>query len=60
MAITDEWVTEKVATGRITIVKFAEHLWLLDARGVAYIPALDFLVGFEVVQSTDLLKCLLF
>lgn len=44
MAITDKWVTEKVATGRITIVKFAEHLWLLDARGVAYIPALDFLV----------------
>jgi DNA ligase-associated metallophosphoesterase len=44
VAITDTWVTEKVATGRISIVKFAELLWLLDARGVAYIPALDYLV----------------
>lgn len=44
MAITDAWLTQKVARRQITIVKFANMLWLLDARGVAYIPALDYLV----------------
>ncbi|HAA98436.1 MAG TPA: metallophosphoesterase, partial [Alteromonas macleodii] len=43
MAITDAWLTEKVSQRHITITKYADYLWLLDARGVAYLPACDWL-----------------
>ena len=44
MAISEQWLSVQVALRSISIVKFAEMLWLLDARGVAYLPALDWLV----------------
>ena len=44
MAISEQWLSVQVALRSIGIVKFAEMLWLLDARGVAYLPALDWLV----------------
>ena len=44
MAISEQWLSSQVALHSISIVKFAELLWLLDARGVAYLPALDWLV----------------
>ncbi|WP_218396766.1 metallophosphoesterase [Alteromonas lipotrueae] len=44
MAISEQWLSSQVALRSISIVKFAEMLWLLDARGVAYLPALDWLV----------------
>ena len=44
MAITDAWLTEKVSQRHITITKYADYLWLLDARGVAYLPACDWLI----------------
>ena len=44
MAITDAWLTEKVSQRQITITKYADYLWLLDARGVAYLPACDWLI----------------
>lgn len=44
MAISEQWLSSQVALRSISIVKFAELLWLLDARGVAYLPALDWLV----------------
>jgi metallophosphoesterase superfamily enzyme len=44
VAISEQWLSAQVALRNISIVKFAEMLWLLDARGVAYLPALDWLV----------------
>jgi metallophosphoesterase superfamily enzyme len=44
VAISEQWLSAQVALRSISIVKFAELLWLLDARGVAYLPALDWLV----------------
>lgn len=44
MAISEQWLSAQVALRNISIVKFAEMLWLLDTRGVAYLPALDWLV----------------
>ena len=44
MAISEQWLSAQVALRSISILKFAELLWLLDARGVAYLPALDWLV----------------
>ncbi|WOI37926.1 ligase-associated DNA damage response endonuclease PdeM [Alteromonas sp. CI.11.F.A3] len=44
MAINEQWLSAQVALRSISIVKFAKMLWLLDARGVAYLPALDWLV----------------
>ena len=44
MAISDAWLTEKVSQRHITITKYADYLWLLDARGVAYLPACDWLI----------------
>jgi DNA ligase-associated metallophosphoesterase len=44
VAISEQWLSSQVALRSISIVKFAELLWLLDARGVAYLPALDWLV----------------
>lgn len=44
MAISEQWLSSQVALRNISIVKFSELLWVLDARGVAYLPALDWLV----------------
>ncbi len=44
MAISEQWLSSQVALRNISIAKFAELLWVLDARGVAYLPALDWLV----------------
>ena len=44
LAISDAWLTEKVSQRHITITKYADYLWLLDARGVAYLPACDWLI----------------
>ena len=44
MAISEQWLSSQVALRNISIIKFADRLWVLDARGVAYLPALDWLV----------------
>jgi metallophosphoesterase superfamily enzyme len=44
LAISDSWLTTQLAKRKLSITKFAELLWVLDARGVAYLPALDWLV----------------
>ncbi|WP_334032118.1 ligase-associated DNA damage response endonuclease PdeM [Alteromonas sp. P256] len=44
MAISDSWLTTQLAKRKLSITKFAGLLWVLDARGVAYLPALDWLV----------------
>ncbi|GFD82193.1 metallophosphatase [Tenacibaculum sp. KUL118] len=44
LALSDVWLTEKVSRRQITIIKYADYLWLLDARGVAYLPACDWLI----------------
>mgnify|MGYP001168047082 FL=1 len=44
MAISEQWLSSQVVLRNISIVKFSELLWVLDARGVAYLPALDWLV----------------
>jgi|TARA_A200000159_G_scaffold164657_1_gene195306 metallophosphoesterase superfamily enzyme len=44
LAISDSWLTTQLAKRKLSITKFAGLLWVLDARGVAYLPALDWLV----------------
>lgn len=44
MAISDTWLTKRVSQRQITITKYADYLWLLDARGVAYLPSCDWLI----------------
>lgn len=44
MSITDHWLTQRVKARTLAITKFSRHLWILDARGVAYLPALDWLI----------------
>lgn len=44
MAISDSWLTQQLAKRTLSITKFANLLWVLDARGVAYLPSLDWLV----------------
>ena len=44
MAINDTWLTEKLSQRQLSITKYADCLWLLDARGVAYLPACDWLI----------------
>lgn len=44
MAISEQWLSSQAALRNISIIKFADLLWVLDARGVAYLPALDWLV----------------
>ncbi|MEC8418974.1 MAG: ligase-associated DNA damage response endonuclease PdeM [Pseudomonadota bacterium] len=44
MAISDTWLTQQLGRRQLSITKFADYLWVLDARGVAYLPACDWLV----------------
>lgn len=44
MAISDTWLTQQLGSRQLSITKFADYLWVLDARGVAYLPACDWLV----------------
>ncbi|GEA08609.1 metallophosphatase [Alteromonas sp. KUL42] len=44
MAINDTWLTQQLRQRQLSITKFANHIWLLDARGVAYLPACDWLI----------------
>lgn len=44
MAISDTWLTQQLGQRQLSITKFADYLWILDARGVAYLPACDWLI----------------
>lgn len=44
MAIDEHWLNEAVKTHRVQPVRFAEHTFLLDGRGVLYCPKRDALV----------------
>jgi uncharacterized protein len=44
LAISDTWLTQQLGRRQLSITKFADYLWVLDARGVAYLPACDWLV----------------
>jgi len=39
-----EWLSEKLRQAQIVAMRFADKTWLLDARGVAYLPHKDLLV----------------
>lgn len=44
MAINESWLTLAVKARKVTRCRFGSQLWLLDARGVAYMPIADMLV----------------
>lgn len=44
MAVTERWISSRLKQRQAMLVRFAESGWLLDARGVAYLPERDWLV----------------
>ena len=44
MAVTEHWIASQLQQRRGILVRFADSPWLLDARGVAYLPEQDWLV----------------
>ncbi|GGW83428.1 ligase-associated DNA damage response endonuclease PdeM [Alteromonas halophila] len=44
MAVTEQWISNVLRNRQGTLVRFAGMAWLLDARGVAYLPEKDALV----------------